>query len=214
MGDESGRLTPGLFLLGMASIRISFIGDSLVAGTGDEEFVGWPGRLAKAALQRGHDVTTYNLGVRANTSADILARWRREAEARIASGQDNHLVFQFGVNDTKEDGGKRIVSPEQAIAQAQAILSDAKAWLPTLMVGPPPVIDETRNARIADMSARLEALCGEIGVPYFSTFEKLGLSRIWKNAVTDGDGVHPVGAGYSEWAKFIDAWPDWRAWVP
>src|SRR5262245_46811519 len=79
-------------------MRICFIGDSLVAGTGDPEYLGWAGRISAAARRRGHDVTCYNLGIRGNTSAQILARWRSEAEARFVEGQDCRLIFSFGVN--------------------------------------------------------------------------------------------------------------------
>lgn len=198
----------------MVDIRISFIGDSLIAGTGDSDFLGWPGRLSKAAEHRGHKVTCYNLGIRKDTSADILKRWRAEAESRVATGQDNRLIFQFGVNDTKDIGGKLVVAPEQATAQAREILSAAKNWLPVLMVGPPPIEDMTRNQRIADLSARLNALCGELNIPYFDSFTALGATDDWINAQRAGDGVHPIAAGYEAWAALIENWDAWRAWVP
>ena len=203
----------GLFLIRMADLRISFIGDSLIAGTGDAEFLGWPGRLAKSAAARGHNVTSYNLGIRKDSSADILQRWRAEAEARAAEGQDNRLVFQFGVNDTKDIGGKLIVTPDRAGAHASEILSAAKDWLPVLMVGPPAIDDKARQPRIADISARLEKICAELDIPFLNSFEPLLASEIWMNAVRAGDGTHPIAAGYDEWAKLIDAWPAWRAWV-
>jgi len=198
----------------MVDLRICFIGDSLIAGTGDLEFLGWPGRLSKAAAKRGHNLTCYNLGIRKDTSADILKRWRNEAEARAAAGQDNRLVFQFGVNDTKDFGGKRIVESEKANAQAREVLSAAKDWLPVLMVGPPAIEDITRHARIADISARLGKTCSELDIPFLNSFEPLLASDSWMSAVRAGDGVHPIAAGYDAWAKLIEAWPPWRAWVP
>ena len=56
-------------------MRLCFIGDSLVNGTGDPTGLGWVGRVTASARRRGHDVTTYNLGIRRDTSADIAARW-------------------------------------------------------------------------------------------------------------------------------------------
>ena len=196
------------------SFRICFIGDSLVTGTGDPEFLGWAGRICISARARGHDVTCYNLGIRANTSAQILGRWRREAEARTVREQDCRLIFSFGVNDTKDVDGKRIVEPERAVVQARDILGTAKSWLPVLMVGPPPIDEETRNARIADLSGRLSALCRDLDVEYLDTFGAFYSSAAWMNAVRAGDGVHPVAAGYEEWARLIEAWPAWRAWAP
>jgi len=198
----------------MTQLRISFIGDSLVAGTGDPECLGWPGRISRAAVKRGHDITCYNLGIRGNTSADILARWRREAKVRWVMGLDNRLVFQFGVNDTKDIDGRRIVTAEQAVAQGHEILSAAKAWLPVLMVGPPPIEDTARNVRIGDMSARLARLTGEIGISYFDSFGALQARPDWSAAVKEGDGVHPTARGYEVWADLIEGWPAWRAWTP
>jgi len=158
-------------------------------------------------------VTCYNLGVRKDTSADILKRWKSEVEARAPSGQDNRLIFQFGVNDTKDEGGKRIVEPDQAIVQAREILAPATAWLPTLMVGPPPIDDPVRNTRIADLSRRLEALCDELEIPYFKSFARLSTTDAWISAQRAGDGVHPVASGYEAWARMIERWDAWQAWV-
>lgn len=49
-------------------IRICFIGDSFVNGTGDETALGWTGRLCAAAHARGFPVTYYNLGIRRKRS--------------------------------------------------------------------------------------------------------------------------------------------------
>ena len=59
-------------------MRICFVGDSFVNGTGDPECLGWPGRICAAARRAGHDVTYYNLGVRRDTSGDVQARWELE----------------------------------------------------------------------------------------------------------------------------------------
>jgi acyl-CoA thioesterase-1 len=198
----------------MATLRISFIGDSLVAGTGDPEFLGWAGRVCKSARARGHDVTGYNLGIRGNTSADILWRWRREAEARSVAGQDCRLVFSFGVNDTKDVDGRRIVEPDKALAQARAILTGAEAWQPVLMIGPPPIADEMRSARIGELSGRLSHLCAEIGVPYLDTFGNFFTSAAWLEAIRAGDGVHPLANGYDAWAQLVESWGPWRTWLP
>lgn len=55
-------------------VRIRFIGYSFVNGTGDETTLGWAGRFCAAAAVRGVSVTYYHLGVRRDTSADILRR--------------------------------------------------------------------------------------------------------------------------------------------
>jgi hypothetical protein len=47
-----------------SQIRICFLGESFVNGTGDQEYLGWTGRICVNAHKKGHDITYYNLGVR------------------------------------------------------------------------------------------------------------------------------------------------------
>lgn len=81
-------------------MRICFIGDSFVNGTGDPDYLGWTGRICIAARNLGYDITYYNLGIRGDTSADIKARWLREISCRLKAEYDSRIVFSFGINDT------------------------------------------------------------------------------------------------------------------
>ena len=74
-------------------MRICFIGDSFVQGTGDDACLGWVGRVCAALRQQGRDLTSYNLGIRRDTSADIRQRWQREAQLRLPAEHDGRLVF-------------------------------------------------------------------------------------------------------------------------
>lgn len=209
----------------MTVLRICFVGDSMTAGTGDDQFVGWPGRLCQAERVRGHDLTLYNLGVRGDTSVMIAARWRAECEARLPPEFPSALVFAFGVNDTAEENGKLRVDPEQTVATARNILAEAARWKPTLMIGPSPVDEEKmplsigpvprdmRNARIARMSRLLEGVAAEVGVPYFDSYTALADNPVWKKAIAASDGVHAVGDGYALMAARIGAWSGWRSWM-
>ena len=67
----------------MVQIRIGFVGDSITHGTGDETLLGWPYRVGQAEVMRGHDVTVYNLGIRADTSELVAERWQAECRARL-----------------------------------------------------------------------------------------------------------------------------------
>ncbi|MGK8554371.1 GDSL-type esterase/lipase family protein [Nocardia gipuzkoensis] len=78
---------------------VCFVGDSFVAGVGDERCLGWAGRLGAAAHAEGVPLTAYNLGVRRQTSAEILDRWLIECSPRLPEGVDARVVLSFGVND-------------------------------------------------------------------------------------------------------------------
>ena len=73
-----------------------FIGDSFVQGIGDPEYRGWVGRVLAATRD---DVTAFNLGIRRNTSEDVLRRCWHEVLPRTLPEADNRLVISFGSND-------------------------------------------------------------------------------------------------------------------
>jgi lysophospholipase L1-like esterase len=199
----------------MRTTRICFVGDSYVNGTGDPEGLGWAGRVCAAACRRGHDVTRYDLGVRRDTSADVLARWAGEARPRLPEGVDRRLVFSFGVNDTTLEQGALRVAPPVSEANAREILAAAQRWappVPILMIGPPPTADPEQNLRIGELSQVLVQACADLGVPCLEVFPFLEMSDVWMIEAAAGDGAHPGAAGYAELAKLVEAWPPWTAW--
>lgn len=208
----------------MTILRFCFVGDSLVNGTNDPEFLGWPGRLAQDEVTAGHDVTVYNLGIRADTSEMIAARWRAECEARLPAVQPCALVFSFGVNDTALENGVRRVPFERSLEIAREMMTSAKDWLPTLWVGPPPVeLDETTfdptpdihyqftRERIRELSTAYAEIASQIGVPYFDLYDRLDGAPEWQNCYDGSDGVHPQSQGYALVSQHISQWDSWRA---
>ena len=109
--------------------------------------------------------------------------------------------------------GVRVARP-QAIGHARAILSEACAWLPTIMLGPLPVLDDTAaDERVADLSAELGAICAALRVPFLDTFSFAARSAIWRASAASGDGTHPDAAGYAALAAMVTQWPPWRALI-
>src|SRR5437773_118332 len=86
-------------------MRICFFGDSFVNGTGDDEGLGWVGRVVARARQDGRDVTGYNLGIRANTSADVAARWAGEARLRIFLASTSMSSWRIGTTTRRPSSG-------------------------------------------------------------------------------------------------------------
>ncbi|HEY9762560.1 MAG TPA: GDSL-type esterase/lipase family protein [Trichocoleus sp.] len=195
-------------------IRICFIGDSFVNGTGDPEYLGWVGRICQQAAKQGHILTSYNLGVRRETSLQIEQRWQQEATCRLPETCEGRLVFSFGANDTTYENGQSRVNPSDSIACTRRILEVAQAQYPVLMIGPPPVGDQAHNTRIETLSQLFAEVCQDLGVPYLDTYKKLIQSPIWTLEVTSGDGAHPGAAGYTMLADLIQQWTAWKAWFP
>src|ERR687886_1997531 len=145
-------------------MRICFVGDSFVNGTGDPECLGWAGRVCAAARRAGRDVTYYNLGVRRDTSDDIRARWEPEIGRRLPSEHpdyDPRVVFSFGVNDTTAEGHGTRVPLDRSLANLRAIVAAARRSYPVLVVGPPPVSGDQQNGCIDALSEAFAGVCAE-----------------------------------------------------
>lgn len=193
----------------MKDIRICFVGDSYVPGTGDDECLGWAGRLCASARRAGHNIAYYNLGVRRATSTDIVRRWLAECEARLPPTTENHVVFSFGANDVALADGARRVHEDDTITNLRAILDNARTRYRTLMVGPPPATDDEHNARLARLSECMQHAATQLDIPYVATLPALIDDRNWRDAVRDNDGAHPRAAGYARLARLVAASGAW-----
>ena len=195
-----------------SDIRVCFLGDSFVAGVGDPEHLGWTGRLAARSELAGQSLTTYNLGVRRETSSDVLARWRTECAPRLPATSDGRVVVSLGVNDTtEEDGGTRVPPHESTANLSELLLGLQVADWPALVVGPPPVGDDDQNIRIGLLDGAFARACSAARLPYVSTFPGLLADEVWRQEVEAGDGSHPAAAGYQRLADII--WPSWMTWL-
>lgn len=190
-------------------VRICFVGDSFVNGTGDPEKMGWAGRLCAMSTAKIHDITYYNLGVRRNTSADVKKRWQQECQARLPEASENMVVFSVGVNDTVIEHGQQRVKQSQSIENARQFLSMAQQQYAVAMIGPPPIDDLAQNARIKELDAAFQVLCHDLSIPYLSVFSRLLAAPIWLKEVSSNDGAHPRSAGYAFFARLVKAWSDW-----
>ncbi|MDP8966183.1 MAG: GDSL-type esterase/lipase family protein [Cyanobacteriota bacterium] len=194
-------------------MRICFVGDSFVNGTGDPEYLGWTGRICRAARRKGLDITYYNLGIRRNTSADIAVRWLEEVSRRLPEECNGRVVFSFGVNDTTLEEGKTRINFQNSIENTSKILTEANPLFPVLMVSPPPVPDIEQNIRVAELSRQFDSVCRQLGVPYLDVFNPLQASTVWLKEAAANDGYHPGLAGYSELAKLVERWCSWLSWI-
>jgi len=184
--------------------RLLFFGDSLVLGVGDPTGLGWVGRVAAAAFAADMPVTSYNLGVRAETSVDVAARWRGEAQPRLLAGTATGLVLSFGANDTTVRAGERRVTAERSQEALATILDEAATMaIPALVVGPAPVDDTEQNHRIEDLSVSFADVCTSRGTPFMSVFAPTLASPAWMAEISASDGAHPSSGGYDALAKLV-----------
>ena len=194
-------------------MHICFVGDSFVNGTGDPTFLGWAGRLCVTAQQQGHEITYYNLGIRGHTSRQIAQRWRAEVTARLPRDVDGRIVFSFGANDMTLEDGKVRVPLTESLQHTQSILATAQQLFPTIMVGPPPLLEDEVNQRLASLSQQLTLVCEAMTVPYLEVFTSLQHMQVWKDEVASNDGAHPRAAGYALLAQLVQEWSCWKSWL-
>ena len=193
----------------MEDIRICYLGDSFVKGIGDPNKLGWTGRLSYMSQNSERNITHYNLGVRGNTSADILERWESEAKVRLPRFSINCVVFSFGVNDTIIEKGIARVPIAQSMKNLRDILGVAKVKYNTLMIGPPPIDDERQNNIIKSYDEAYASVCNMLGVNYLSIFDKLINDEIWMEEVKNNDHAHPKDNGYEILSQYIYNWSGW-----
>jgi len=193
-------------------LRVCFLGDSFVAGVGDPECLGWVGRLTARTHRGGQPSTAYNLGVRRETSRDVLDRWHAECRPRLTAGGAGRIVVSVGVNDTTIEGrGPRVVPAASAAHLDDLLAGAAAAGWPALVVGPPPVTDQAQIARLQVLDEVFAGVCVERGVGYVRVLDGLLSTGPWMREVAAGDGAHPGAAGYGQLADLL--WPTWSVWL-
>lgn len=194
------------------TIRVCFIGDSFVQGIGDPEHRGWVGRVLQAT---DADVTGFNLGIRRDTSHDVLRRCWREVGPRTLPDADNRLVVSFGSNDMIEEDGRLRVESARCLANLASVLDESdRRGMAALVVGPPPVTGagEGHLRRVSVLAEEMAALCRERGVPFTATTRGLADDPSWAREVLAGDGAHPGSGGYRRLADIVLAGP-WPVWI-
>ena len=213
----------------MTQIRIGFVGDSITHGTGDETLLGWTSRVGQAEAAKGHDVTVYNLGIRADTSALVEARWDIEVNSRLKAEMNCATVWAIGINDsahekTASTDGLR-VPLDESLDRISRMINTAKSVGPALWVGPTPVIEEMmpidrlpgvvydfRNGVIETYNNAFAKKASEIGVPYLDLYNDLAGDPDWDASLRASDGLHPNADGYVMMAARGTAWDAWRNW--
>ncbi len=210
----------------MRDLRICFVGDSYINGSGDEQCLGWIGRLCERRFTREFRLTFYDLGIRGATTDEIRGRWKRECQARFPDGADNRVVLQFGINDVAVIvGSGRRVEEADSVDNAEAIVSEVAGLYPTLWVGLPPAniacspmrpskgmeIDFSQDTAVA-LNRRFMTLAAKLGVPYLDIQTALLADERYMHSLTLGDQMHCDGSGYAITAEHIDQWDAWSSW--
>ena len=193
--------------------RVLFLGDSYVAGSHDPTGQGWVGRVAAASWAADAPLIAYNLGVGGQTSVQVAARWRAEAEPRLNREADCRVVFSFGANDATMEGGRPQVDPERTTETLRTVVVETlELGLAPFVVGPPPAGEHEHDERIEELASRFEKACAQQGVPFVPVTAALRASHAWVEEAARGDGWHPGAGGHQALADLVLA-GGWLAWL-
>lgn len=193
---------------GRRDVSLCFVGASTVAGYGDPKGLGWVGRVVSRSQHPDLDLTAYNLGVRGQSSADVVGRWRAECDPRWAHRGERRLVLSVGANDPRT--GVTLARSRLNLAN---ILDEASSHgIAVLVVGLTPTADPEDNARIEALADVQADVCARRGVPYVDCYRPLVQHDQWlADLAASRDGVHPGQAGYGliAWLVLHNGWYDW-----
>ena len=148
-------------------LPVCIIGDSFVAGYGDETGRGWTALLVEAAAREDLHLHVTNAGIGGDTSEMILAA----------------VIAEFGVNDVMHVAGAEPgveverVDETGTVAALRGMIARAPEGR-FLVVGPPPVLWDEVNERTMARAEAIASVCAEEEVPFVPTFDALRSMRL------------------------------------
>ncbi|MFV0462759.1 MAG: GDSL-type esterase/lipase family protein [Nostocoides sp.] len=193
---------------GRRDVALCFLGDSLVCGFGDPKGQGWVGRVVGRSHHPEVDLTSYNLGVRGHTSADVLTRWTQECPARWENRGERRIVVQVGVNDLL----RGISLARHRLNLANLLDEAGSQGIGTFVVGPPPTADAETNRDIEALVDAQADVCGRRNIPFVDCYRPLVTHDQWLSELAASrDDVHPGAAGYGliAWLVLHGGWSTW-----
>lgn len=193
---------------GQRDVALVFLGASMVAGVGDPKGQGWVTRVVGRTQHPDLALTAYNLGVRGDTTADLLGRWKSECAPRWVGRSEKRVVVSIGGNDAVSG-----VSLARHRLNLANILDDAaSAGIGTFVVSPAPTDDAEVNEKLDVLVEAQGDVCSRRGVPFVDCFSPLLGHEQWQSDLAASSVPHHPGqAGYGliAWLVLHNGWYDW-----
>jgi acyl-CoA thioesterase-1 len=195
---------------GVRDVGLVFIGASMTAGYGDPKGLGWVGRVVARTQHPDLDLTAYNLGVRGNTSADVVARWGAESHPRWKGRGERRLVVSVGAGDIASG----MTMARSRLNLANVLDEATNSGIGVFVVGLTPTLDAEDNRKIEALAEAQADVCARRGITYVDCFRPLVSHDQWMaDLAASPDRVHPGQAGYGlvAWLVLHNGWNDWLA---
>jgi lysophospholipase L1-like esterase len=193
---------------GVRDVGMIFLGASQTAGYGDPKGLGWVGRVVARTQHPDLDLTAYNLGIRGNTSGDVVNRWSAECAPRWRGRAEKRLVLSVGIGDVLS--GMTLARSRLNLAN---ILDEAtNAGVSVFVVGLTPTLDPDLNRKVEALAEAQADVCARRGITYVDCFRPLvGHDQWMADLAASPDRAHPGQAGYGliAWLVLHNGWNDW-----
>lgn len=193
---------------GVRDVGMVFVGASLTAGYGDPKGLGWVGRVVARTQHPDLDLTAYNLGVRGNTSGDVVARWGAECHPRWRGRTERRLVLNVGANDVMTG----MTMARSRLNLANVLDEATNAGIGVFVVGLTPTLDDELNRKIEALAEAQADVCSRRGITYVDCYRPLATHDQWMaDLAASPDRAHPGQAGYGliAWLVLHNGWNDW-----
>lgn len=171
-------------------LRLCFVGDELIAGTGDPRAQGWVGRVL-AQIDNYHDRMVAILPVHHESTLALSLRWETECRQRFTPRTDNRLIVGLGVQDLREG----ISLARARLNLAKILDAAATARHAAFVVGPPP-LPGVDPGKLSEYSEAFHEVSRRRSVPYAETFEHLYQHEQWRSDVAASPSGLPGHVGY------------------
>lgn len=184
-------------------------GDSITFGAGDQEGLGWPGRIRRT-FASGDLQHVYNFGICGETSSDLIKRFDIE---RAATDPDR-ILFAIGINDSKyPNAGDATAVPIEFFAQNMCtLINQAKQSTDdVILVGPTCVGGEfsSSNGSIFSDKSIVRYRDALMNIADEQALTWIDLLDILDPKTDLCDGVHPNTQGYQKIFERISAKITW-----
>ena len=193
---------------GLRDVGMVFVGASMTAGYGDPKGLGWVGRVVARTQHPDLDLTAYNLGVRGNTSGDVVTRWGAECHPRWKGRAERRLVLNVGTNDVLSG----MTMARSRLNLANVLDEATNAGIGVFVVGLTPTLDDEMNRKIEALAEAQADVCSRRGITYVDCYRPLATHDQWMaDLAASPDRAHPGQAGYGliAWLVLHNGWNDW-----
>lgn len=192
--------------LELRTIRITAIGDELLAGHGDPRGLGWFGRVMARTQDPALRLQSFVLAAPAEGSEALAERWLGEASRRFSDQFENRLVI--ALSDRDVDLG--VSTARSRLNLANILDSASQMNIKALLVGPAPGLDDARNDRVAELNRVYADVAMRRNHHYVDTFAPLRTHAQWRADLNASGGV-PGQAGYGlmAWLVLHRGWYSW-----